>query len=105
MRHKGQITIASYKDDVVLFGKYITYNKERDKEIYLYKKEHPEATLQTIADKFNIGSRERVRVILKRMNIPTSVKGKKKMIKAQNKMGRTTDGDFFASGYDLNYLY
>ena len=77
MRYKGQITIASYKDDVVLFGKYVTFNKERDKEIYLYKKEHPEATLQTIADKFNIGSRERVRVILKRMNIPTIVKGKK----------------------------
>ena len=105
MRYKGQITIASYKDDVVLFGKYVTFNKERDKEIYLYKKEHPEATLQTIADKFNIGSRERVRVILKRMNIPTSVTGKKEMIEAQNKMGRTVDGDFFESGYDLNYLY
>ena len=105
MRYKGQITIASYKDDVVLFGKYVTFNKERDKEIYLYKKEHPEATLQTIADKFNIGSRERVRVILKKMNIPTSVTGKKEMIEAQKKMGRTTDGDFFDSGYDLNYLY
>lgn len=105
MRHKGQITIASYKDDVVLFGKYITYNKKRDEKIYLYKKEHPESTLQSIADMFGIGSRERVRVILKRMNISTSVKGKKEMVEAQNKMGRTIDGDFFDSGYDLNYLY
>tara|TARA_R110002012_G_C11637931_1_gene610389 strand:- start:2036 stop:2353 length:318 start_codon:yes stop_codon:yes gene_type:complete len=105
MRNKGQITIASYKDSVVLFGKYITYNKKRDEKIYLYKKEHPESTLQSIADMFGIGSRERVRVILKRMNISTSVKGKKEMVEAQNKMGRTIDGDFFDSGYDLNYLY
>ena len=44
-------------------------------------------------------------IILKKMNIPTSVTGKKEMIEAQKKMGRTTDGDFFDSGYDLNYLY
>ena len=104
MRYKGQITVSSYKDEVVLFGKYVTYNKKRDEKIYLYKKEHPEATLQTIASKFNIGSRERVRVILKRMNISTSVKSKKEMIEAQNKLGRTINGNTFSLGVNNNHL-
>tara|TARA_R110000751_G_scaffold159178_3_gene264890 strand:+ start:330 stop:599 length:270 start_codon:yes stop_codon:yes gene_type:complete len=88
MRYKDQIKVSSYKEASVLFGKYVTYNKKRDEKIYLYKQENPEATLQSIADMFDIGSRERVRVILKRMDVPTSVKGKKSMLEAQNKLGR-----------------
>ena len=104
MRYKDQIKVSSYKNSVVLFGKYITYNKKRDEKIYLYKKEHPESTLQSIADMFGIGSRERVRVILKRMNISTSVKSKKEMIEAQNKLGRTINGNTFSLGVNNNHL-
>jgi len=86
MRYKGQITIASYKDEAVLFGKYVSYNKDRDKEIYLYKLENPTATLQSIANMYGI-SRERVRQVLVKCGLNTSVSAKKDSVDAQRKIG------------------
>tara|TARA_R100000963_G_C4630601_1_gene95806 strand:+ start:936 stop:1178 length:243 start_codon:yes stop_codon:yes gene_type:complete len=70
-RRKGQVKLSSYRPELVLFEKFVTYTPQRDLKLILHKIENPKDTLQKIGDNFGI-SRERVRQVLNKYEFDTS---------------------------------